>query len=117
MKSSAVVLAIALVLAMSACASPQAAATGPSRAVAQDTEFLNWVVSLGDAAERDPKYRRIPLDTPPQVNAFTERLHRLYRGQDGEAEFRTWVDAEYPGHRYEQDFIIQYLALQGHGGH
>lgn len=117
MKSSAFVLATALVLAMGACASPQAAATELPAAAAHDTEFLNWVVSLGDAAEKDPKYRRIPLDTPARVNAFTERLHRLYRGQTGEAEFRAWVDAEYPGHTYEQDFIVQFLALHGHGGY
>lgn len=115
MRPSTLTVTTVLALALNICAPLQAASTDLPAAVAEDTAFMSWMNSLVEAAGNDSEYRRIPLNTPEQVNAFAERLHRLYRGRTSEAEFRAWVNERYPGHTYEQDFIIQYLARHGHG--
>ncbi|QPC43461.1 hypothetical protein HW532_12615 [Kaustia mangrovi] len=115
MKSTAsvfFVLAISLPLALGACASRQPDTTLPP-SITQDATFMSWLAGLDNAVDQDPKYRRIPLDSPAQTNEFAAHLHDLYRGRTSEAEFRSWVNSRYPGHAYEQNVIIRYLDQYG----
>jgi hypothetical protein len=87
--------------------SPVLAAPLPS-SVAEDQPFLDWYDGLARAIASDRKYKRIPLDTDAQVNAFVVKLHNLYRGKISEDDFFIWVDMTYPGHDYEQIVIVDY---------
>ncbi len=86
-------------------------AAGLPVSVTSDQAFLDWFSGLGKAIEGNKKYKRIPLDTDAQANEFVVKLHNLYRGKIKDVDFFVWVDMTYPGHDYEQIFIVDYLNL------
>lgn len=75
-----------------------------------DQCFFNWVLSLGAAIDKDPAYKRIPLENEKQNAAFTKKLRALYFGKISDDAFRSWVDDRYPGHAYELDTITRIAA-------
>lgn len=107
---------ITAILAVALGAPHHAAVAALPAAATQNFDFAAWVTSLADAIQRDARYRRIPLDTGAQVNKFSGILYRLYTGEISEDQFKAWVDVEYPGHEYEQDFIIQRLPQRSRDG-
>lgn len=81
-----------------------------TRSAAHDDAFNHWVAGdLAARAKADPRYHRIPLDTPAAVQQFTGWLHALYRQRMTPDEFRHTVLEAYPGHGYEVDVIISAL--------
>ncbi len=77
----ALLIAVALLLPSTANAAELSAD------IMSDNAFLTCYASLGDMVKADKRYKRIPLDTEAQANAFTTQLHKLYRGQINDVAF------------------------------
>ncbi|MEL1265879.1 hypothetical protein [Pseudoxanthomonas putridarboris] len=75
----------------------------------RDQAFQAWLSELLETVRHDRNYARLPLDTDARAEEFSVVLYRLYRGEIGDPEFMEWVDARYPGHRYEQFTILKAL--------
>jgi len=74
-----------------------------------DPEFMAWYTQTGMEIEADPNYKRMPIDTPEQVETFSARLYQAYRGEITVAEFAELTNATYPGHAYEVAFFTARL--------
>ncbi|GAB3251919.1 putative periplasmic lipoprotein [Chitinimonas naiadis] len=94
-------------LGMSACASNPLVG-----AAVEDQGFLDWYIQLADEVKAEPSYQRIPLDTTEQANTFVGELHDLYRHRITQDQFTRQVEARYPGHHHEVDFILGRLPAQ-----
>lgn len=74
-----------------------------------DKGFMACYTSLADMIKADKRYKRIPLDTEEQANAFVVELHKLYTKQITDVAFFTWMAMNYPGHDYEQVVIEEHV--------
>lgn len=74
-----------------------------------DKGFMTCYASLADMVKADKRYKRIPLDTEEQANAFVVQLHKLYIGQSTDVAFYAWMSMNYPGHDYEQVVISEHV--------
>lgn len=87
------------------CASPDSR----MQAAVDDQPFHTWFLGLVDQIKADPRYNRIPLDTSDRTGEFMQWLHDAYRHKITKAQFAQLVQARYPGHQYETDFIVKRL--------
>lgn len=79
-----------------------------SRVVAavEDKPFYSWFNKLVSQIEKDPTYKRIPIDTTAQSNEFFVLLHDTYRHRVTKEEFSHRINTQYPNHQYETAFIV-----------
>ncbi len=82
---------------------------GEVKAAAQDNAFNAWLQTLLQKIRADPKYHRLPLDTPAQTDQFQVKLHEAYRGVITSREFAAWAGKTYPGHDHEIGVITSAL--------
>lgn len=80
-----------------------------ARAAMSDPQFVTWLKGLMSEVQADPKYKRLPLDTDAQTEAFEAKLHEAYRGVITRGEFAAWAGKTYPGHSYEIGVISRAL--------
>lgn len=73
---------------------------GCSSSVASDNSaFNNWLNSAVEKIQQSsPNYRRIPIDTDKQVNAFTEVSYKFYKKEITKAEFIQRMESQYPSY-------------------
>ncbi|MDH1321653.1 hypothetical protein N5C39_25320 [Enterobacter bugandensis] len=78
-------------------------------AAVEDKPFYSWFNKLVSQIEKDPIYKRIPIDTTTQSNEFLVLLHDTYRHRVTKEEFSQRINTQYPDHQYETAFIVARL--------
>lgn len=103
---------IACVIALAGYSSLAASELPPG--IESDKGFMACYTSLADMVKADKRYKRIPLDTEAQANAFVTQLHKLYTGQSTDVGFYAWMSMNYPGHDYEQVVVEEHVRRCKH---
>lgn len=93
---------VAIVLAGQATPAARAeSVSAEAHAAMSDAGFVTWLKGLMARVQADPSYKRLPLDTDAQTEAFEAKLYEAYRGVITPGEFAAWAGKTYPGHAYE----------------
>lgn len=101
MRMTAALILTAVLMAVPGTSVNANTVAASTRAAQEDAAFQSWLQALLERIQADPRYRRLPLDTKAQTDAFLAKLHEAYRGSLTHADFVAWADHTYPGHDYE----------------
>ena len=74
------------------------ACSGTPKSVSNDAGFMALLKSSSEKIEKNPNYRRIPIDTKEQRDHFLTLYHQAYQKKITKEEFIQKMNAKYPGY-------------------
>lgn len=63
-----------------------------------DSDYLSWLKEVSQEIEKNPDYKRIPIDTKDQQEDYLKLAHKAFNKEISTADFISEMSDRYPEH-------------------